>query len=282
MLFDKVKRAFAALTAVTAVFGCVWCAAFVSVPAAADSIYKVALADLDNCIPDGDEAELIQYMQRAADKIECNIGVVITADLNGKTDVQYSEGFLNDNFGRGSSSAVLMLLNTYDNPKYDGYYDRISLDGRGYDYYDDKANRIFDSVYDGLDSSGFAEAVREFCDALIKYKGSSGGGYAGSSDDNDGSYTMYVGALVVGLILSLIITNNVASKYKRKAPVSAMNYLDKNRTALTRKTDVFVREYTRTYTNSSSSGGHGGGGGHSSHGGSHRSGGHSSHSGRHR
>lgn len=282
-MLSKLKRTTAVLAAFAIVFSCVWCAVFVQVTASADASYKAVLADLDGCIPDANEEALVEYMQWAADNIECNIGVVITSDLNGKTDTQYSEGFLNDNFGRGSSSVVLMLLNTYDNPKYANYYDKLSLDGRGYDYYDSKANKIFDRVYDGLDSSGYEEAVRELCDALVKYKGSGGGAsYGGSSKyEFKDMLTVTFGAMIFGLVLSLIITNSVSSKYSKKAPVSAANYLDKNRIVTTRKTDVFVREYTRTYTNSSS-GGHSGGGGHSSHSGSHRSGGHSSHSGRHR
>lgn len=282
-MLSKLKRTTAILAAFAIVFSCVWCAVVVQVTASADASYKAVLADLDGCIPDANEEALVEYMQWAADNIECNIGVVITSDLNGKTDTQYSEGFLNDIFGRGSSSVVLMLLNTYDNPKYANYYDKLSLDGRGYDYYDSKANKIFDRVYDGLDSSGFEEAVREFCDALVKYKGSGrGASYGGSSKyEFKDMLTVTFGAMIFGLVLSLIVTNSVASKYSKKAPVSAANYLDRNRIVNTKKTDVFVREYTRTYTNSSS-GGSSGGGGHSSHSGSHRSGGHSSHGGRHR
>lgn len=270
-----VKKSVSAFCAVIAAV-LLWTA--LCVCAHADVTYKVVLSDLDGCIPDDREAELVGYMQDTADRIECNIGVVITSDLNGKTDVGYSEGFLNDNFGRGSSSVVLMLLNTYDKPEYSGYFDQISLDGRGYDYYDKRADRIFDSLYDGLDASGFEEAVRDFCDALINYKGS-GSTHVYTEVNFDLTHT--VGALLIGLVIALAVTLGISKKYTRKAPLSAVNYLDRNRTALTRKTDVFVREYTRTYTNSSSSGGHGGGG-HSSHGGSHRSGGHSSHGGRHR
>ena len=280
MLSIKVRRAAAVIAALAAVF---WCAAFMRVPVYANAAYKALLVDLDNCIPAADEAELTKYIQRAADKIECNIGVVITAELNGKTDVQYSESFLNDNFGRGSSSVVLMLLNTYDNPAYARYTDQISLDGRGNDYYESRANKIFDSVYDGLDSSGFEQSVRDFCDALVRYKGSSGS--TGMSESLELYFDKIMGALfipmIIGLILAFTITNNIAKKYTKKTPISAVNYLDKNRTALTRKNDIFVREYTRTYTSSSSGGsrgrGHSGGGG-----GSHRSGGHSSHGGRHR
>ncbi|MDE6031146.1 MAG: hypothetical protein K2G32_05945, partial [Oscillospiraceae bacterium] len=255
-----VKRTASAVCAVI-VAVLLW-AAFLCAPAYADASYGAVLVDLDSCIPDSKEAELTEYMQRTAELIECNIGVVITADLNGKTDVGYSEGFLNDNFGRGSSSVVLLLLNTHDKPEYSHYTDQISLDGRGYEYYDRRTDKIFDRLYDGLDSSGFEEAVRDFCRALVSYKGSSGAHHVEFTFD----FTYLVGALVIGLVIAYVITYNVSKGYTKKASLSAVNYLDKNRTTLTRKTDVFVREYTRTYTNSSSSsGGHSGGGGHSSH-----------------
>ncbi len=267
------------VAAAFAVMAAVLMSVLIGVTASADTVYSAVLLDLDDCIPDDREAELTEYMQKTAELIECNIGVVITADLKGKTDVQYSEGFLNDNFGRGSSSAVLMLLNTHDRPEYANYIDQISLDGRGHDYYNRYADKIFDSVYDGLDTSGFEEAVIDYCRALVRYAGSTGG-Y--SVNETNGSFAMYIGALAIGLIMSLIITNIVSSKYKKKVPVSAANYLDVSRTTVTKRNDIFVREYTRSYSTSSSSGGSGGRGGHSSHGGSHRSGGHSSHGGRHR
>lgn len=275
MLWRKLSGAAAAFAVLAAAFMSI----FMGDTASADAVYSAVLLDLDDCIPDDREAELTEYMRKTTELIDCNIGVVITADLNGKTDVQYSEGFLNDNFGRGSSSAVLMLLNTHGRPEYAKYTDQISLDGRGDDYYKRHADKIFDSVYNGLDSSGFEQAVTEYCRALVRYAGSTG---STSINNVEGSYAMYIGALVVGLIVSLIVTSSVSSKYKKKSPVSAANYLDRSRIAVTKRNDIFVREYTRSYSTSSSSGGSGGRGGHSSHGGSHRSGGHSSHSGRHR
>ena len=174
-----------------------------------------------------------------------------------------------------------MLLNSNGNPAYADYVDWISTSGRARDYYDSKTDRIFNSVYDGLDSSGFEEAVKDFCDALVKYRGGSAGTFQGSiSVDLEGLYAIFLGSLVIGLVMSLIITGKVAAGYTKKVPVSAVSYLDGNRTAVTKKSDVFVKEYTRTYT--TSSGGSRGGSSHGGGGGRHRSGGHGGGGGRHR
>ena len=85
---------------------------------------------------------------------------------------------------------------------------------------------------------------------------------------------------MIGLVMSLIITGKVAAGYTKKVPVSAVSYLDGNRTVVTKKSDVFVKEYIRTYT--TSSGGSRGGSSHGGGGGRHRSGGHGGGGGRHR
>lgn len=277
-MLSKVKRAISVPAALAAVFCCM---IFMNVSAAADAVYKAVLVDLDGCIPDTNEAKLTEYMQKTADIIECNIGVVITADLNGMYYKDYADNFGDSNFGTGSSTVVLMLLNSNGNPAYADYVDWISTSGRARDYYDGKTDRIFNSVYDGLDSSGFEEAVKDFCDALVKYRGGSADTFQGSiSVDLEGLYAIFLGSLVIGLVMSLIITGKVAAGYTKKVPVSAVSYLDGNRTAVTRKSDVFVKEYIRTYT--TSSGGSRGGSSHGGGGGRHRSGGHGGGGGRHR
>ncbi len=241
-----------------------------------------ALADLDECLTDSEEEKLLGIMNETAQKINCNIGIVITRDLNGMSDSRYAKHFGDSNFGSGSSYAVFMFLNTHDNPAYKTYEDKIGLNGRGHDYYAGKANAIFDKVYDGLDSSGFYSAGRAFCRALEQYAGSDS--YGNNSSFIAGNFSLISGGMFIGFIAAVIVTiivvSNVVRGYKKRAPISASNYIDQHRTRITRQVDQFVREYTTSVSISSSSGG--GRGGHSSHGGSHRSGGHSSHGGRHR
>lgn len=261
-------------------------APFFSVSASADKPVgcRGVLVDLDECLTDSEEEKLLGIMNETAQKISCNIGIVITRDLNGMSDSQYAKNFGNTNFGSGSSYAVFLFLNKHDNPAYSSYQDILELNGRGHDYYNSRANSIFDKVYDGLDSAGFYSAGREFCRALELYAGSDS--YGGDAFDTFAdNFSVIVGGSFIGLIAATIITivvvSNVVRSYKKRAPISAANYIDQSRTRITRQTDQFVREYTTSVNISSSSGG-GHGGGHSSHGGGHRSGGHSSHGGRSR
>ena len=68
----------------------------------------------------------------------------------------------------------------------------------------------------------------------------------------------------------------LSSGYKRKKPLSAAVYFDKQRTRVTHKSDVFLRQSTMCINTSSSS--HRSGGHHSG-GGGHHSSSHSSHGG---
>lgn len=242
------------------------------------------LVDLDERLTDSEEEKLLGIMNETAQKISCNVGIVITRDLNGMSASGYAKNFGDTNFGSGSSYAVFMFLNTHDNPAYSdsSYEDKLELNGRGHDYYNSKANAIFNKVYDGLDSAGFYSAGQAFCRALELYAGKNGGNTLDFILEN---FSIFFGGSFIGLIaaaiFTIIIVSSVVRGYKKKAPISAANYIDQRRTRITHQADQFVREYTTSVSLSSSSSGHGGGG-HSSHGGSHRSGGHSSHGGRHR
>jgi uncharacterized membrane protein YgcG len=99
-------------------------------------------------------------MQSTAEKIECNVGVVISADLNGKDSRNYADDFADDSFGYGSDNVVLLLCNDQI------HFDWISTYGRGTDLYGSNTDRIFDELYAGFDSSGYYAAVVDFCNAL--------------------------------------------------------------------------------------------------------------------
>lgn len=262
-------------------------APFFGVTAHADSSgsFTAVLADYDECLTNEQEVALWQRMNDAANKAKCNVGIVITRDLGGMSDVQYADAFGDDSFGKGSSFVVLMLLNTYDNPAYTKYEDRISTSGMGRDKYDGHIKTMFNKVYDGLDSSGFYAACNNFCSVVESYGSKSGGTSGKMTNALFENLELFLGGSFIGFIVAVIVTavvvSNVVRSYKKKAPISASNYIDQSRTRITRQVDQFVREYTTSHVvSSSSSGGHGGhhGGG----GGSHRSGGHGGGGGRHR
>lgn len=244
--------------------------------------YSAALLDADfydssnGCLTQSQESEILKLMQETADKVECNIGIAIVSDLHGMSDVKYAETFGDVQFGVGSSFIVLLLLNTHDNPQYKSYQDQITRSGLACDYYDAHVKKIFNKMYDGLDSQGFAGACRNFCSALKTYR-SSGGYSTGGTIHLDMGLILFM--LIGSVVMSIIIVSSVQRGYKKKTPISAAHYLDKSRTHINRQIDQFVREYTTSvHLNSSSSSG----GGHHSSGGSHRSGGHHSSGGRHR
>lgn len=244
--------------------------------------YSVALLDADfhdslnGCLTQPQESEILELMQQTADKIECNIGIAIVSDLHGMTHIKYADDFGDSQFGTGSSFIVLLLLNTHGNPQYATYKDWISTSGLGRDYYDKNINKIFDRMYDGLDNQGFVGACRNFCSALKTYR-SSGGYSSGGTIHLDMGLILFM--LIGSTVMSIIIVSSFQKGYKKKTPISASHYLDKNRTHINRQTDQFVREYTTSVHLSSSSSG---GGGHHGGGGSHRSGGHGGGGGRHR
>lgn len=247
--------------------------------------YSVALLDADfydsynGCLTQPQETEILELMQETAEKIECNIGIAIVSDLHGMSYTKYTERFSDEMFGAGSSSIVLMLLNSHDNPKYANDKDCISRSGLAQDYYDKHVDKIFDKMYEGLDKQGFSGACRNFCSALRSYRSS--GSYSSGDSFLHIDITLILFMLIGGVVMSIVIVSMCRKGYKKKTPISAAHYIDKNRTRIDRQVDQFVREYTTSVRLSSSSSG-GGHGGHHSSGGSHRSGGHHSSGGRHR
>ncbi len=241
--------------------------------------YRAVLKDIDqydDCLSDYEESVLLDRMETIAEKVECNIGIVITSDLEGYTDEDYADYFGYENFG-DSDWAVLVLLNTHGNPQYTYYVDQLMFNNSGYDMYYSHTNRIFDKIYAGLEKSDgsydFYAGCSNFCDALQSYGAK---GFAGVMMrfwqfffDN---IMIMLFLLAVSIVVPIIVVGGFSSGYKKKKPVSASVYMNRDRTRITNSVDNFVREYTTSYTTSSSSGGgrsggggggsHGGGGGH--------------------
>ena len=241
-----------------------------------------ALADYDNCLTESEEAEILRLLHEAAEKIKCNVGLVITKDLEGMSDKSYATYFSADNFGAGSDSIVLLLLNTYNVPQYSRYQDWIYASGKEYSKFDERTtNKVFDRIYDKMGSYhgdkyaynnnthtyggyDYYSACKEFAKCVKRY-GATGAAAIPNFFLNyiTGNFMMFFGGLVLSIAIALIVVSSKVHSYKRKATLSAANYMDRSATRVTRQVDQFVREYTTSHTHSSSSGGHhGGGGGH--------------------
>lgn len=231
--------------------------------------YMASLTDHQNALSASEEKELLELLQTTADNIGVNLGVVLSDSLNGKTEEQYTDDYMYEQFGRESSSIVLMLVKEGT-----GNQDIIAFNKHAYDVYDSKYNAILDAVYSGMDSGispNYPEAIRKFCSYLENHQT----GYGTGFEFHFGLGQIFM--VVIAGLTALIFVSAHAAGYKKKAPVSARQYLERNSTNFTQRQDIYVREFTTSRRISSGSGGsHGGGGGHS------RSGGHSSHGGRHR
>lgn len=245
--------------------------------------YRAVLNDRQDILTDEQIDILTEEMLEVANKLEINVGVVITDNIEGKTDKAFTDDYLDSTFGFGSSSIVLLFNNDRTNMN---YTDWISTCGKCTDWYDSKTNRIFDDVYYGLDNNNnsYYYAIKEYCTALETYAGKSGSTQVGVpvSDYSD-EITLgkvFINSLILpiifGLVMALIVTYSAAAGYKRKKPVSAREYLENSRTRFVRQNDIFIREYHSSHSVSSGSSR---GGGHHSGGGGHHSSSHSSHGG---
>lgn len=241
------------------------------------------IADYDNCLTESQENELLDILHEVAIKAKMNVGIVITKDLEGKSDEGYNHAFIKDNFGNNSNSVVLLLLNRYNNPKYSSYTDTITSYGRADKKFGNKYKRIFDRIYKKMgDPIGnknaynettktyggykYMEACVEFA-ACVKIYGSSGAAALPVlfSDYITKSFMKFAGGLAIAVFITMIVVRAKVKSYKKKAAVSASTYLDRRATRVTHQVDRFIREYTTSHTHSSSSGGGGhSGGGHSS------------------
>lgn len=247
------------------------------------------LADYDNCLTESEENELLEILHTAAEKAQVNVAVVITKDLEGKSDEGYIDSYLMEKFGStGGNSVGLLLLNRYGNPLYRTYTDVISAYGTGDTKYRGKYNKMFDRIYDKMgDPIGdknaynvtthtyggynYFASVKEFAKCVTRY-GATGAAAIPMFFLNyiTGNFMMFLGGTFLSVVITLAIVSGKVRSYKRKATLSASNYMDRSATRVTRQVDQFVREYTTSHTHSSSSSG----GGHRSGGGGHHSSGH--------
>lgn len=246
---------------------------------AAESSYTARLSDLQGVLSESDRESLTETMRQTANDIGCNVGVVITDDLGGKSDQGYADDFRDNSFGVYAHSAVFLFNNDRTNME---YADWISVFGRGQEMYENHINDIYKRVYDILGDDNYYGAINAFCEALNDYSKNTSGGSAGhytfeyhSSDHaNDHNIiSMFVAPTVFAVLITLVIMCFLSAGYKRKKPVSAAVYCDAQRTRITGRSDVFLRQFTTCISTSShhSSGHHSSVGGHHSGGGGHHS-----------
>ncbi|MDE6733421.1 MAG: TPM domain-containing protein [Oscillospiraceae bacterium] len=250
----------------------------------------VAIADYDNCLTASEEASLITELAAVADKIHCNIGIIISKNTNGVGYVKYADNFSDEMFEYGSNSVVLLLFNSYNKPEYSSFEDWISTDGKMRKL-DKRVDRMLDRIYKKLGEPkgnkyaynqstktyggyNYYAACMEFAKCVKRYGTSGPGAIPLFFTDYLVTHPLYfLGGLGIALVIAFSVVGSTVKKYKVKKPISAAAYMDRSATRVTNSVDRFIREYTTSVTHSSSSGGHGGGhggGGHGGGGGHHR------------
>ncbi len=245
---------------------------------AAPAGFSINLVDHDDVLTPSQENELRTAMQNCADDITCNVGVIITDDLVGRSDYEYAKAFCETSFGTGSNSIVLLYNNDRSNMN---YVDWIYTYGLATDMYGYRTDDVFDYMYRGFDSDGgdnYYQGIMYFCTYLRNHQDV--GSYNDYNDDDnyyydeDGGYDLMTGVIVPVIfagIVTFIVVSVTTSGYKKKKPVNAKSYMDASRTKYHRRDDIYLRETTTHVRISSSSGGgggsRGGGGGRSRSGG---------------
>ncbi len=238
--------------------------------------FTINLVDHDDVLTVSEENELRRVMQDCADDITCNVGVIITDDLIGMSDYEYSKFFCENSFGAGANSIVLLFNNDRTNMN---YVDWIYTYGLATDMYGYRTDEVFDYLYYGFDSDGgdnYYQGIMYFCTYLRNNQEI--GDYNDYIDDEDyyydGGYdplTGFVIPFIIAVIVAIVVVSTTVSGYKKKKPISAKSYMDTSRTKYHRRDDIYLRETTTHVRISSSSGGgggsRGGGGGRSRSGG---------------
>ncbi len=297
MVFNEKKGINGIIAAAASIIFAVCLFAFFPVKADAASSYEISLDDLDECLTKYEENELEEIMQKTADKIKCNIGFVITADLGGMRSEGHAIHYLEEKFGDDSDSIVLVLLNKHDNPKYSNkelYCDMLRMEGRADELFHKYGNDILDKAYRGLDNefSGSApEHIKDvyqstdsiqffmtgkyYCKALASYASPVSRFFNNALQFFASNLLFTLAVIAIPIVITVSVVSVNVSKYKKKKPLSAAEYIDRSHFIMKREVDQFLREYTTSVRIRTSSGGGGRGGGGSRGGGGHSFGGRS-------
>ncbi len=297
MVFNEKKGINGIIAAAASIIFAVCLFAFFPVKADAASSYKISLEDQDDCLTKYEEKELEEIMQKTADKIKCNIGFVITADLGGMRSEGHAIHYLEEKFGDDSDSIVLVLLNKHDNPKYSNkelYCDMLRMEGHADELFYKHGNDILNQAYRGLDnefpgsepehikdvykstdSIQFFMTGKYYCKALASYASPVSRFFNNALQFFASNLLFTLAVIAIPIVITVSVVSVNVSKYKKKKPISAAEYIDRSHFIIKREVDQFLREYTTSVRIRTSSGGGGRGGGGSRGGGGHSFGGRS-------
>ncbi len=235
----------------------------VVLPASAeDGNHPDRVVDDADLLSDAEEATLRERLNEISTRLDFDVVVVTTSDLDGKSPMAYADDYYNyGGYGMGKNSDGILFLRYINGNEKEVW---ISTCGSGIRYFSDSdIDYLFDCMASDIRSDRYASALATFADKV-------------DSEVQDArAYKLYwipVG-LVIGLLVGLIVTGCMKSSLKSVASRPyAGDYVRKGSFNLTRNKDTYLyRTVSRTpipkstsgssSTHTSSSGrSHGGGG----------------------
>ncbi len=123
------------------------------------------LHDIDDSLTAEDEEKLIFTVSKAAERIEMNVGVLITNKID-STDfteiIEYSENYFAETCGEGADGIMLLINNST-------YLNWIATSGKGTDVYLPYSAEIMTNMSESFTAGDFYSSVEIFCDDIVKY-----------------------------------------------------------------------------------------------------------------
>ena len=120
------------------------------------------LHDIDDSLTAEEEEKLIFTVSKAAEKIEMNVGVLITNKID-STDfteiIEYSENYFAETCGEGADGIMLMINNST-------YLNWIATSGKGTDVYLPYSAEIMTNISESFTAGDFYSSVEIFCDDI--------------------------------------------------------------------------------------------------------------------
>ena len=221
-----------------------------------------------------EEKDLLEQLDEISERQQCDVAVVTTDSLDGKTPEAYADDFYDYNgYGMGEDNDGMLLLVSMENRKW-----HISTCGFGIEALTDAGiEYISEQFLPDLSEGNYGDAFRIYaslCDEFIT-QAKEGNAYdVGNMPKGKVSLLWIPASLLIGLVIALVITGCMRAQLKTvRRQAAAANYLKPGSMNLRVSRDIFLyRTVTRTErpkeneggssTHSSSSGEtHGGGGG---------------------
>lgn len=200
---------------------------------------SVVLEDAADLFTDEEESSLKKKLASVSDNRDCDIGVITTGDLQGKSALDYVDDELTYNRTDRSHGAVRLLIYINDNDESDREV-RIATDETASAYFSDNDNeRIIDDMVDDLRSGNYADAAMIYADDCNSILGES---LDGDKEGSRGVSPLWIfGDLGIGAVIAYLLGTRQKSKLKtRKRKGGAADYKAQGSIDFTVNKDVFL------------------------------------------